>query len=384
MQADVSPAQHQFRSEVRAFFASAVDDEVRREAAESGGEHSPTLHRRLAERGWLGLAWPLDYGGLGAGPVEHAIFMEEAHYSGAPMTGAMVTGMVGGALIHIASESLRREFLGGIGSGELLFCLGYTEPEAGSDLAALGTRAVRDGDDYVITGQKIFTTNAHLADFMLLAARTNPDAPKHKGISLFLLPMRQTDISIEPIWTMSGVRVNSVFLTGARVPARLRLGEENDGWRLLGVALEVERSSSSFLGQARRAYDLTVEWLANHDDGALRNDIVAARLARIRAELSVAELLCYSVASSLAEGRIPTFEASASKLYSTELAQRVAVVAMEAAGRAGQLGPDDPSAPASGAAEALHREAVVLTIAGGSNELQRNIIATRGLGLPRS
>lgn len=383
MKFELTADQVRFREEVRTFFGGALNDHVRQEAVANGGEHSPTLHCRLAEQGWLGLAWPPEYGGRGGGPVEQAIFMEEAHYAGAPMTGAMVTGMVGGALIHIANDELRREFLGGITRGEILFCLGYTEPEAGSDLASLKTTAVRDGDDYIVHGQKIFTTNAHLADYMLLAARTRRDVPKHEGISLLLLPMRQPGIAIDPIWTMSGVRVNSVFLDGARAASRLRLGAENDGWRLLNVALEVERSSSSFLGQARRVFDRSVAWFAEQDPAVLADGVKTTALARLRAELTVAELLCYSVASGLADGRIPTFEASVSKLYSTELAQRIATIAMDAAGGPGQLDPDDWEAPGGGAAEALHREAVVLTIAGGSNELQRNIIAARGLGLPR-
>jgi 3-oxocholest-4-en-26-oyl-CoA dehydrogenase alpha subunit len=379
----LSPEQEAFRNEVRSFFAGALDTTVRAEMAEQGNEHSPTLHRRLAERGWLGLGWPREVGGAGMSPLELAIFMDESHYAGAPITGAMVSSIVGNALIHLAPDEVRAEFLGRVARGELLFCLGYTEPDAGSDLAALKTRAVRDGDQYVVNGSKIFTTNAHLADYMLLAARTDPVAAKHKGISLFLMAMDQPGISISPIHTMGGVRVNAVFLEDVRVPVRLRLGEENSGWYGLAVALDIERAATGFVGTARRVYDETTAWLLAPERDHLVDDRVARTMGRLGMELEAATLLAYRVPWMQAQGAVPTIESSVAKLYSTELAQRVANSCMDACGPHGQLTPEDRDPPAGGIAEQVHRSAVVLTIAGGSSEIQRNIIATRGLGLPR-
>ena len=381
MDFELTAEQEAFRSEVRGFFASALDEVVRAEMASLGHEHSPTLHRRMAARGWLGLGWPTELGGAGMTALELAIFMEEAHYAAAPITGAMVSSIVGNALIHLADGDVRAEFLGPVSRGELLFCLGYTEPDAGSDLANLQTRAERDGDEYVVTGSKIFTTNAHLADHMLLAARTDPDAPKHEGISLFLLDLRQPGVSISPIQTMAGIRVNAVFLDAVRVPARLRLGAENQGWLGLALALDIERASTGFVGTARRVYDDTVRHLAAA--GVDPGDEVCRRLAELETELEVASLLAYRIAWMQTSGAVPTTESSIAKLFSTELAQRVANTCMDALGPAGQLTGSDVAAPGGGAAAQAHLAAVVLTIAGGSSEIQRNVIARRGLGLPR-
>lgn len=372
--------QEAFRAEVRAFCAEVCTPELLGEMERRGDEHSPEFYAELARRGYLGLAWPKAYGGQERGAMDMAIFHEETTLARAPTYAYSTSNLVARTIMVAGTEEQRQRFLPPIARGELLVCLGYSEPDAGSDLASLKTRAARDGDDYLIDGSKMFTTNAHLSDYVFLAARTDPGVPKHLGISMFMVPLDSPGVEIRPVWTMGGERTNATFYDGVRVPGTNRVGEENEGWRVLAVALDLERSAVGFVARGRRLLDEIVAWCRERD--ALRADpVVRLRVAHLASELEAARLLAYRVAWMQTVGQIPNAEASMAKLYATELLQRIANAGMDILGRAGALRGD--AAPLRGAIERAYRGAVVVTIYAGTSEIQRNIIATRGLGLPR-
>jgi alkylation response protein AidB-like acyl-CoA dehydrogenase len=342
----------------------------------------------LAEHGWLTMAWPRAYGGQGASYMAQLIFKEEATVRGAP-TGGMGASMVGPMLMIHGSEAQKRDHLPKIAGAEVGWCQGFSEPGAGSDLASLQTRAVRDGDEYVINGQKIWTSGAQHADWIHILTRTDPAAPKHRGISYFLLDMRTPGITVRPLVQMHGAAgFNETFYEDVRVPASNMVGEEHRGWYVATTLLDFERSGVDRMATTQNAFepllafamepDSAGEGRRIADSGSHRRDIADTAI-----ELEVSRLLSYRVTWMQSNGLVPNYETSISKVHSTELLQRNARRGINALGLHGALAPDSKHAVLDGLYCQIYMQTTSRTIGGGTSEIQRNIIATRGLGLPR-
>ncbi len=341
--------------------------------------------RRLAERGWLGMSWPSEYGGRELSGIYDFVLTEALSRYGAPQPGKGV-GIVGKTLIRHGSDEMKRRFLPQILRGEIEFAIGYSEPDAGSDAAAMRLRAERKGDGWVLNGAKLWTTSAHFADWYWVGARTDPDA-KHKGITVFLIPMDHPGLSIRPIWTIGDERTNEVFFENVEVGPDAVVGHVNQGWTYICEALDLERFAMMPIGGLEKK----VEALCAHVHAAevsgrrLRDDPVARRrIARVVTELEVSRMLQKRVISAALKDRIPTVESSQYKLYMNECGQRVADAALDLMGPDGILRPGDEGALLDGKFERSYRYTVVDTIGGGASEIQKNIIATRGLGLPKN
>ncbi len=345
--------------------------------------------RRLGARGWLTLAWPREYGGLAASYMKQLIYKEEVAYHRVPGTEMGVGGVswVGPALMLYGTDAQKREHLLPIAQGQRLWCTGYSEPGAGSDVASLQTRAVRNGDDYIINGQKIWTSAAHVAHWCWLAARTEPQAPKHRGMSLFLVDMKSPGITVSPLVNMAGVHsFNQVFFDDVRVPRENLVGEENRGWYQMAVALDFERSGVGRAASARRTWEELIDYVKDRERQGTphcNHANVRHRLAELAVEIEVCRLLAYGIAWAQSQGRIPHYEATMAKLFGSELGQRVARVGMDVLGLYGPLKRGSLWAVLRGRLEHLYRASISDTIAAGTSEIMRNIIATRGLGLPR-
>jgi 3-oxocholest-4-en-26-oyl-CoA dehydrogenase alpha subunit len=378
------------RDDVRAFLADTL------EGYEGGGsdlsdddqEFAQLFNRKLAERGWIAPAWPKAYGGLGATYIEQMIFSEELAGAGAPGGGRIFgVGMVGPTLIVHGSDEQKAQHLPGITSGTVLWCQGYSEPGAGSDLAALQTRAVRDGDDYVINGQKIWTTQAHIADWMFFLARTDVEAPKHKGISFFLMDMKTPGITVRPLVNMGNRHeFNEVFFEDVRVPAKNLVGGENRGWYVAMTLLDFERSSVASVAANRRTLaDLVALARETRQNGDATIDVpwIRNRFADLWIETEASRWLSYRVAAMQQRGMVPNYEASIVKVLATESSQRIYNFGTKMLGLYGQLTADSKWTRLRGAIESGYLSSGAPTIYSGSNEIQRNVIATRGLGLPR-
>ena len=297
----------------------------------------------------------------------------------------MGVAWVGPSLMLYGTEEQKTEFIPRITSLEHIWCTLYSEPAAGSDLAAIQTKAVRDGDDYVINGQKIWTTGAHRSNWGWIAARTDPDAPKHKGLSMFLVPMDAPGITIRPLINMAGDHgFNEVFFEDVRIPARYLVGQENMGWYMLAVALDFERSSIAGSARLRRALGELLEFAKQNPQFIENKPEIRSRLADIYIEIEIAAALSYRVASLQAGGKAPNYEATIAKLYSTELTQRFASTGIELMGMYGPLHPKSKYAKMKGGMERSYQLAVSATIAGGTSEVMKTIGAIRGLGLPRA
>ncbi|MCZ7526788.1 MAG: acyl-CoA dehydrogenase family protein [Acidimicrobiia bacterium] len=376
----LTAGQETLRREARRFFAEHLTAEVRSELAERGDEHVPSFHRLLGEQGWIGLQWPREYGGRGAGFVEGAIYQEEAARAGAPVLASSIAAIIGNTLIRLGSDELKARFLPATVRGELVFCLGYTEPEAGSDLASLRTRATRRDGSWVINGSKMFTSLAHVADYMFCAVRTDPDASRHRGISVFLVPMDQ--VEVHPVLTLGGFRTNATFLDDVVVGDDNLVGEVDRGWDVLAVALDYERSGTQRVGQCKRMLALLARAVGG-DDTLLDDVVVREALGQLEAEVRSAEVLAYSVAWMQAQGLVPNTEASMSKIVATELVQRITGTALDLLGSRAALARDALGAIAEGELEEEFRNTIRFTVTGGTSEIQRNIVSQRGLRLPR-
>ena len=347
---------------------------------------------KLAKKGWVAPAWPKEYGGAGMSIMEQFIYNLETAHLRAPapiFIGGLGVAVIGPTLIIYGSEEQKNFHIPGILKGEHIWCQGFSEPGSGSDLASLQTRAVRDGDDYVINGQKIWTTLAHLSQYMLLLARSDPDAPKHKGISYFIVPMKSPGVTVRPLFNMANTHeFNEVFFDNVRIPAKNLVGEENRGWYMAVTTLDIERSNiGSAIGQQQTVEDLASFARDNRDNGGSRiasDSSLRYELAARFIETEASTLLSYRVVSMQSKGLIPNYEASAVKLYSMELNQRIANTGMRLLGLYGQLARGSKWAALKGRIEFSYIRSVANTIEGGSSEIQRNIVATRGLGLPRS
>jgi alkylation response protein AidB-like acyl-CoA dehydrogenase len=379
-----------------AAMAGAQQDQRARPEARAGGAgfslaSGPIAdwRKKLAERGWIAPAWPKEYGGAGLSVMEQFILNEEFAESRAPQLGGMGTSMAGPTIIIHGTEEQKAEHLPKILQGETQWCQGFSEPGAGSDLASLQTRAVRDGDDFVLNGSKIWTSGAQFANWMFMLARTDPDAPKHRGITYFLVDFKSPGITVQPLVTMAGTAMfNQVFFDNVRVPAKNVVGEINRGWYVGTTTLDFERSGiGSAVGtrqNVERLIRFAKENVDKHHSTLNSNPLVRYELVDRLIEANVAKMLSYRVVHMQNAGMVPNHEASMAKLYSSELGQRIARTSMKVVGLYG-VSWDTQSAhsPGRGQYSRTYVSSVSGTIAGGTSEIQRNIIAQRGLGLPR-
>jgi len=386
-----TPTESAWRNEVRTFLKNEYTGMGEDGSVEGGlfdrGERMKEWRCRVVKKGWVAPAWPKEYGGAGLGVKEQFIMNEEFAEAGAPQVGGFGVMMFGPTLIVHGTEEQKKEHLAGILNGETLWCQGWSEPGAGSDVASLQTRAVRDGDDYVLNGQKIWTTGAQHADWMYMLARTDPDAPKHRGISYLMVDMKAPGVSVRPLTTMAGSQTfNEVFFENVRVPVRNRLGEENRGWYIGTTTLDFERSSIGSAVGIRKTLEGYLKYAA-----AFPSHVTFSTRPQLRLEFAdrwieaqVAKFLSYRVVTMQARGEIPNYESSMTKLYASELGQRISALGMHMLGLGGQLlARKGPHARMGGRMGPGYLGAVSATIAGGTSEIQRNIIAQRGLGLPR-
>jgi alkylation response protein AidB-like acyl-CoA dehydrogenase len=384
-----APADAKFRQEVRDFLAKELPADLRQPdeailGVGTGEEvRDKTWLKTLAKRGWVAPAWPKEYGGAGMTSMQQFVYNEELARARAPRPNFLAIGLIGPTIIVHGNDEQKKEYLSGILSGEVYWCQGFSEPESGSDLASLQTRAVVDGDDFVINGQKIWTSGAHRAERMMLLARTDPDAPKHKGISCFIIDMHAPGVSVQPLTNMAEMHsFNQVFFDNVRVPKKDLLGELNRGWYVATTTLDFERSgiinSISLQQLLAEIVEATQPFYAKTKLAHARHELADRAI-----ETQVSIMLSYRVASMQAKGLIPNQEASITKLFGSELSQRIGRTAINLAGLFGQLGPGSPFAPMQGRIERMYRVQVGSTLAGGTSEIQRSIIAQRGLGLPR-
>ncbi len=368
-----------FRSEVREFLRSALDDRVAAELA-ADGEHSATFYRTIAERGWLGLQWPPEYGGLGRGYLSAAILFEEAGFSRAPVLAYSLTSMVGNTLIML-DERQARAFIPRIARGEVIFCLGYSEPNAGSDLASLETRAVREESGYVVNGSKVFNSAGHVATHMFLAARTGKQEDRHRGISVFAVDLRTPGVTIDPLWSIEGVRLNMIYLEDVHIPTEALVLGENQGWKVLETALAHERVGviALRLGDIRRLLKGLVQELNRTEDG--KDRLALGTVGQLLVETEAARALIYGLAAETQQGIASSVTAATAKLYVTNLFERVTQACIRLGGL--EMLSIDRDVFAADVENAFLRSARY-TITAGTSEVQRNIIALRGLGLPRA
>jgi alkylation response protein AidB-like acyl-CoA dehydrogenase len=401
-----APEDAEFRREVQSFLAAEMPkgfgaasgpnaERAEQDRLAGGVDRFGTYRewmKKLAARGWIAPAWPKEYGGAGMSVMQQFVFNEELAKARAPRPGGIGVGFAGPTIIVYGTDPQKQEHLPGILSGDVIWCQGFSEPGSGSDLASLNTSAVKDGDDYIINGQKIWTSGAQFAQRMVLLARTDAAAPKHKGISYFLLDMKSPGVTVRPLVNMANTPgFNEVFFDNVRVPAKDLLGEENRGWYLATTTLDFERSSIGTSIATQHQVEDLVLFVKEHADGTV-HPTVKLELAERSIESETARLLSYRVITLQNRGMVPNHEASAVKLYAAELSQRMAATSIKAAGLYGQLDRDGRAgaeaavnryAPNKGRYVRTYLNAVAGTIAGGTSEVQRNIIATRGLGLPR-
>jgi alkylation response protein AidB-like acyl-CoA dehydrogenase len=389
MELAFTPEQDALRRELREYFTAMMTPEVEAEMArhEMGGPLSRELARKMGADGWLGVGWPKEYGGQDRSPLEQLVFFDEASRAGAPVP-LLTINSVGPTLMRYGSDDQKREFLPQILGGEIQFAIGYSEPGAGTDLASLKTRAVRDGDEYVIDGQKIFTSLADLSDYVWLAVRTNPDAPKHKGISILIVPTSAPGFSLSPIRIVGGGRTNMTFYDNVRVPVTSRVGDENEGWKLITTQLNHERIALCNSGMLSRNLNDVRVWAARTRcaDGTrvIDQEWVQVNLARVAARVEFLKLMNWKVAWGLTTGSLAPTDASVTKIFGTELNLEVYRLLMEIIGPAAYLKRDTPGAVLRGRLERAYAGNLILTFGGGTNEIQRDIISMVGLGMPRA
>ncbi|KPI20328.1 Isovaleryl-CoA dehydrogenase [Actinobacteria bacterium OK074] len=389
MHLDYTPGQQRLRAELRAYFAGLVPEGGRSrfpDPAEQKKFYRSTI-RRLGADGWLGVGWPKEYGGRGLTATEQFVFFDEAAQAGVPLP-LMALNTVGPTLMRYGTDEQKAYFLPRVLSGELDFAIGYSEPDAGTDLAALRTRAVRDGDTYVVNGQKIWTTNGDTADWVWLAVRTDPEAPPHKGITMLLVPTTDPGYSCTLIHTLAGHDTTASHYEDIRVPVSRRVGAENQGWRLITNQLNHERVTLAAHGTtAIRALHDVQRWTMETKlaDGRRVIDLPWVRrlLARTHTRLEAMKLLNWQMVSAVEEGTLTPQDASAVKVYGSEARRDAYAWLMEVVGAAGSLKEASAGAVLRGELERGYRAAVIFTFGGGNNEIQREIISWIGLGMPR-
>ncbi|GHE90117.1 acyl-CoA dehydrogenase [Streptomyces longispororuber] len=384
-----TPEQQRLRAELRAYFTSLVPDHARVRQGDRAAQkrfYRETIRRLGADR-WLGVGWPEEYGGRGLTPMEQFIFFDEAAQAGVPLP-LMALNTVGPTLMRFGTDEQKAYFLPRILSGEIDVAIGYSEPDAGTDLASLKTRAERDGDTYVVNGQKIWTTNGDTADWVWLAARTDPAAPPHQGISLLLVPTSAPGYSCTLIHTLAGHDTTAGYYEDVRVPVGHRVGAENQGWRLITNQLNHERVTLAAHGtMAVRALHDVRRWAAATKlaDGRRVIDLpwVRRRLAQTHVKLDAMKLLNWQMVHAVQDGTLTPQDASAVKVYGSEARRDAYAWLMEVVGAAGALKEGSAGAVLHGELERGYRSAVIFTFGGGNNEIQREIISWIGLGMPR-
>ena len=388
---DIGPAANAFREKVRAWLAQHWTAErkaahLRKPFKERGWDVE--FSRLMGRDGWIGVGWPTAFGGQGRTPTEQIAFITEMANVGAPVQ-AHNTGesIVAQALFLHGSKEQQDEWLPAIRRGERSFALGYSEPEAGSDLAALRTRAVRDGGDWVVNGQKLWSTGADKAEYIWLAVRTDPEAKKHAGISVLMVDLRSPGVTIRPSLALYGKTFSAQFYDNVRVPAKNMVGAVNDGWKVITDALASERVmiGGTRMAGIERAFDHLTEYLKTAVVGGkvLRNDpVIRDRIGALAADIEVARLFQMRNAQLVEQGRVPLHEAAMGKVFASELQERLGQAALDILGSGGLLSEGTPGAPV-GEMEQVLRHAIMGMIGGGTNEIQRNVIAQRGLDLPR-
>jgi len=379
---ELSEAQRELKTRLRAYFAQLVA-----EMAHDGGrpDYVATI-RRMGEDGWLGLGWPVEFGGQGRGPVDQMIFVEESHWAGVALP-LLTLGTVGPAIMQLGTPEQKARILPGILRGELHFSIGYTEPSAGTDLASLRTRAQRDGAEWVITGEKLYPRAIQYADFVWLAARTDPEAPKHRGLSVFLVPTDAAGFSWTPLRTIAGEFTSATYYDDVRVPAANLVGEENGGWAIMTNQLNLERVAISPAAGILRAIEEVRGWAAVHrlPDGrrVIDQEWVQIALARLWARAEALKLFNWKVAWAADKGLQPA-DASATKVYGSEFALEAYRTLSDVVGQSAYLVDGSPGAVIEGRLEREVRAHTIFTFGGGTNEIQRDLIAWLGLGLPRA
>ncbi|MEE8345895.1 MAG: acyl-CoA dehydrogenase family protein [Dehalococcoidia bacterium] len=388
-----SPEEETFRQELRAWLQETIPPDwegVFLEEDDESWRFGRSFTKKLAQKGWMAPSWPREYGGMEASPSMQLVFHEEMGYHRAPI-GSIVqaVGYIGPSILMFGTDEQKKQHLPAIAAGETVWCQGFSEPEAGSDLASLQTRAVRDGDDYVINGSKIWTSNAHRADWCILLVRTDPEARKHRGISFFLVDMKTPGITVQPIVNAANVHsFNQVFFEDVRVPRSSLLGQENQGWYIGAMTLDYERSSlvAAATSMAKRGLDDLVGYCketALNGKSLLDNPLVRHKLADMAIEIEVGKYMVYRVVSQQARKEPGSIEAAVCKLYNTEIGVRVTNTGIQILGLYGQLERDSKWVRLMGRFEKGYMYAIAMVVGGGSSEIQRNIIAMRGLGLPR-
>ncbi len=379
--------QRAFRDDIRRYLDGMMTPELQDEIrhSEGGGPLYTNALRQMGADRLLGVGWPREYGGQGRTPIEQFIFADEVQRAGFPLP-FLTLNTVGPTLMNFGTDEQRSEFLPRILRGELQFAIGYSESEAGTDLASLKTRAERDGDEYVINGSKVFTSLADFADYIWLAARTDPDAPKHKGISIFMVPTRAPGFTITPIQTMGGVRTNATYYEDVRIPVGNRVGAENEGWNLIVNQLNHERVALFNVGPVERLLHEVIDWTRETKlaDGArvIDREWVRVSLARVHAKLDVLKLMNWRQAWAMTQGTLHPAEASTVKVFGSEFYIEAYRLLLEVLGQIGYVRDGSPEAVLQGRLERMYRTMLILTFGGGTNEVQRDIIAMAGLGMP--
>jgi len=393
MKVEFTPEQETLRSELRAYFAALMTPELQAECEEDLGEGGGPLWRealrQMGRDGWIGLGWPKELGGKGLSPIEQFIFVEEVMRAGYPFP-FLTTESVGPQLAEHGNEWQKTEIVPKILAGECLIAIGYSEPGSGTDLASLKTSAVKDGDDWVINGQKMWTSLAHFSDYVWLAARTDPDAPKkHKGISMFLVPTSDPGWSATRVVTLGGVKTNATYYDNIRVGDKNRVGELNGGWRLITAQLNRERLSLVNYGPTAVLFNSVVDWARQTDlptgGKVIDQPWVQINLAKVRTGVEVLKMVSYKQAWAMTEGNLDMADASAAKVYGSEFFVESYRMLAEVIGQASLINrKSDAGQVLQGRLERLYRTASIITFGGGTNEVQRDIIAAAGLWMPRA
>jgi len=391
MRISYTPEQEELRRELRSYFAKLITPE-RREALNStsgeigrGNVYRETV-AQMGRDGWLALGWPKEYGGQARSAMDQLIFTDEAAIAGAPVP-FLTINSVAPTIMAFGTEQQKKFYLPKIAAGELHFSIGYSEPGAGTDLANLRTTAVRDGDDYIVNGQKMWTSLIAYADYVWLAVRTNTEAKKHRGISVLIVPTTAEGFSWTPVHTMAGPDTSATYYSDVRVPVANRVGEENGGWKLVTNQLNHERVALVSAQPIITALNQVREWAQNTKDAGgarlIDSEWVQLNLARVHAKVEVLKLINWELASSDTAAPSPA-DASAAKVFGTELATEAYRLLMEVLGSGATVRQDSPGALLRGRIERMHRACLILTFGGGTNEVQRDIIAMVALGLPRA
>ncbi|CAN1547689.1 CaiA Acyl-CoA dehydrogenases [Mycobacteriaceae bacterium] len=391
MRISYTPEQEQLQRELRAYFAGLITPERREALMSTSGEYgSGDVYRdtvaQMGRDGWLALGWPVEYGGQARSTMDQLIFTDEAAVAGAPVP-FLTINSVAPTIMAFGTEEQKKFYLPKIASGDIHFSIGYSEPGAGTDLAALRTTAVREGDEYVINGQKMWTSLIQYADYVWLAVRTNTEAKKHRGISVLIVPTNAEGFSWTPVHTMAGAGTSATYYSDVRVPVGNRVGEENGGWKLVTNQLNHERVALVSAQPIFTALNQVREWAQNTKDarGArlIDSEWVQLNLARVHAKAEYLKLINWELASAEAEAPSAA-DASAAKVFGTEFATEAYRLLMEILGPSATLRQESPGALLRGRVERMHRSSLILTFGGGTNEVQRDIIGMTALGLPRA